>query len=250
MIPQKRSSLPLACVAMAVTHWAVACASTQALRSAAGAGPDQVRVPPGSFVMGNRDPAVEPPPWAAAELAGEQPAHEVAITREFWIDKYEVTNAAFQKFVDAGGYQTRAHWSDGGWVWLAAQSSKVLPMRCGFEEPDMPRVCVTWYEAEAYARWRGGRLPTEAEWEYAARGPESRVYPWGNTFDPARANVVESQALTPVGSHPNGVREGRVVGRARVCGARVLSALRGSARVRRPPHRLPDRPRPAPLNIC
>jgi formylglycine-generating enzyme required for sulfatase activity len=64
---------------------------------------------------------------------------------------------------------------------------------------------VTWYEAEAYARWRDGRLPTEAEWEYAARGPESLVYPWGNTFDENKANVILSPGLTPVGSYPDGV---------------------------------------------
>ena len=72
-------------------------------------------------------------------------------------------------------------------------------------KPDGPRVCVTWYEAEAYAHWRGGRLPTEAEWEYAARGPESRIYPWGETFDPTRCNLVDSKGAKPVGSYPNGV---------------------------------------------
>jgi formylglycine-generating enzyme required for sulfatase activity len=66
-------------------------------------------------------------------------------------------------------------------------------------------VCVTWYEAEAYARWRGGHLPTEAEWEYAARGPQSLIYPWGNEFDSNRANVIGSTGPTPVGSYPNGV---------------------------------------------
>ncbi len=72
-------------------------------------------------------------------------------------------------------------------------------------EADHPRVCVTWYEAEAYAAWRGGQLPTEAQWEFAARGSESRVYPWGDEWDASKANVVDSSGLTAVGAYPEGV---------------------------------------------
>jgi len=154
-------------------------------------GIEQVWVPPGSFLMGTDDAtlqelrALSPPAWVLKEFDSERPQHPVRLTEGYWIDKYEVTNAAFAAFVDAGGYTTPAYWSDAGRVWLGTQRVDALPAACPGERPDEPRRCVTWYEAEAYARWRGGRLPTEAEWEYAARGPESRRYPWGDAFDPA-----------------------------------------------------------------
>lgn len=175
------------------------------------AGVRQVWVPPGAFRMGSDDAtldalrAQDPPAWVAPALASERPAHEVRLTRGYWIDLFEVTNASFQAFVDAGGYGDRALWSDAGWAWLAKQDRKTLPSPCVGTEPELPRRCVTWYEAEAYAAWRGGRLPTEAEWEFAARGPRSPVYPWGNDFDAARCNVVESAGPKPVGSYPDGV---------------------------------------------
>ena len=145
---------------------------------------------------------LEPPAWAERELESEQPAHEVTITVGFWIDRDEVTNAAYTQFVAAGGYQDPQLWSTEGWEWRSHTDDQ-LPVDCG-GEPDDPRVCVTWHEAEAYATWRGGRLPTESEWEYAARGPDSNVYPWGNEWDPAKANVTELDDLTEVGSYPDG----------------------------------------------
>lgn len=163
-------------------------------------GVEQVYVPAGCFMMG-ANPEVD-------ELAGafpaEQPAHETCLTQGYWIDKYEATNANWQAFVDAGGYTTPELWSQRGAQWLARQDLAGLPYTCDTDEPDYPRTCITWYEAEAYAAWRGGSLPTEAQWEWAARGPELLIYPWGNEWDATLANVTGSAAAKPVGSYPEG----------------------------------------------
>lgn len=174
-------------------------------------GVEQVWVPAGCFMMGSTREDIQailqesPPAWMRNEFPSEQPQHEVCITQGYWIDKTEVTNASYQAFIDAGGYTTQDYWSEDGWEWLGKQDASSLPDACVEETPDNhPRVCVTWYEVEAYAKWRGGSLPTEAQWEYAARGPESRIYPWGNEWDAAKANVVESTKLTPVDTYPDG----------------------------------------------
>jgi formylglycine-generating enzyme required for sulfatase activity len=175
-------------------------------------GTEQLWVPAGSFLMGTSEQqasellAQNPPSWVARELPSEQPQHQVRISQGYWIDKFEVTNAAFLEFVNASGYQTRALWSEPGWAWLNGRS---VPdsnfLKIAAEQPNHPRVHVTWFEAEAYATWRGGRLPSEAEWEYAARGAESLMYPWGNTFDASKTNLLNSPGLTVVGRFPSGV---------------------------------------------
>jgi formylglycine-generating enzyme required for sulfatase activity len=167
-------------------------------------GIEQVWVPAGTFTMGSDDTTLTPPDWAKDEAASERPAHEVAISNGFWVDRTEATNAAFKAFADAGGYTDRALWSDKGWTWLGLQNPTSLPKTCEGDAPAQPRACINWFEAEAYAKWRGGSLPTEAQWEFAARGPESRVYPWGDKWDPAKANVVGSTASMPVGGYPDG----------------------------------------------
>lgn len=102
--------------------------------------------------------------------------------------KYEVTNAQFARFVETTG----AH---GEWQGDANGKNR------------HPVVNVTWHNADAYCHWAEKRLPTEAEWEYAARGPEGRTYPWGNTWDASRARLKgssESDGTAPVGSFPSG----------------------------------------------
>jgi formylglycine-generating enzyme required for sulfatase activity len=167
-------------------------------------GIDQVWVPGGVFRMGSEPGSATPTSWAVATFASEHPAHEVHLTRGYWIDTAEVTVAAFAAFKAAGGYEDQASWSAKGWAWLQGMGTAPLPAACLAQQPDEPQVCVTWYEAEAYAHWRGGRLPTEAEWEFAARGPESRVYPWGDTYDAAKANLDGGMAPMKVGSFPDG----------------------------------------------
>ncbi len=155
----------------------------------------QVWVPAGCFQMGS-DPTRD-----QEARHDEQPAHQVCFTSGFWLDQFTVTNAAFDAFVIAGGYQTDAYWSVAGLTWKRTENISGPDTRCRAlsGDPQQPRVCLKWYEAEAYANWRTQaasdgtvyRLPTEAEWEYAARGPQSLIYPWGNRFDSTRLNYCD-----------------------------------------------------------
>ncbi len=168
-------------------------------------GIDQVWVPAGCFQMGTDSTTnLDVPASATGELASEQPAHEVCLTSGYWIDHFEVTNDAFAAFKSVGGYLKQEYWSSDGWAWLSKMKVDDLPDKCIEPVPNQPRVCVTWYEAEAYANWRGGRLPTEAEWEYAARGPKSPIYPWGDVFNKLKANVLDSTGPVAVGNYPSG----------------------------------------------
>ena len=172
----------------------------------------QVYVPEGCFLMGTSEEEAEyartldAPSWSMGRLSSESPQHEVCITQGYWIDEFEVTNQSFQEFIDDAGYTTESYWSKSGWKWLSKQSVDDLLNQCSeLSEPDFPRVCLTWYQAEAYATWRGGRLLTEAEWEFAARGPDSLIYPWGNEWDTTKANIENSEELMPIGSYPEGI---------------------------------------------
>ena len=162
-------------------------------------GVTQVYVPAGCFTMGSD--------YASAPAA-EKPAHEVCITQPYWLDQTEVTNAAFDAFISAGGYTQQGLWSDEGWKWLQSQPIKGPDSTCisTSSAPQQPRICVSYYEAQAYAKWRGGSLPTEAQWEYAARGTDGRIYPWGNTWNPVGANINTTGIgkTTPVCSYPAG----------------------------------------------
>jgi len=167
------------------------------------------------------------------------------IERPYRIGKYPVTNAQFARFVEAGGYEDETWWSEEGLAWRSGESDDQIqdsfwrdwvkkrtpeqrnrPMWWADPEranPLAPVVGVSWYEAEAYCRWlteelrRAGilggdevaRLPTEQEWERAARGTDGREYPWGEGFDMARANLEigdrPAHGTTAVMTYPNGV---------------------------------------------
>lgn len=116
------------------------------------------------------------------------PAHEVHID-SFYIDTHEVTNAQYYVFCRETGHTLPEFWG-------------MEEFHCGPDFPDYPVVGVSWYDAQAYAQWIGKRLPTEAEWEYAARGGlEGKRFPHGDDLDSTLANFA-SKGTVPVGSYP------------------------------------------------
>jgi formylglycine-generating enzyme required for sulfatase activity len=161
-----------------------------------------VLIPAGEFLMGS-DEGEEP--------TSESPAHTVKL-ESFWIDRYEVTNRRYGKFIEAGGYEKEKYWSEEGWSWLAKAGRKlpagweIRKLELGDDFPAHPVVGVSWFEAEAFARFEGKRLPTEAEWERAARGTDGRAYPWGNDL----ARGMPEPDDDPVGTRPVGSNPGDV----------------------------------------
>lgn len=137
---------------------------------------------------------------------GAKPA---TIEKLFSIDVYPVTNSQFEAFIKDGGYEKERLWHPDGWKWRQ-QKDITVPDYWEDEKwnpPDHPVVGVSWYEADAFARWSKKRLPTEQEWERAARGIDGRVYPWGNEFDKEKCNTKEAGLgrTTRVSRYPGGI---------------------------------------------
>jgi iron(II)-dependent oxidoreductase len=176
----------------------------------------EVLIPGGAFTMGTSTE-----PWA---LDNERPAHQVDVPA-FFIDRAAVTNGQYAAFIDAGGYDDPRWWSPAGWQhrqsagltapahwqrdgdgWAATTFGRTARV-----VPDEPVVHVCYHEAAAYAAWAGKRLPTEAEWEKAARHDpatgRSRRYPWGDDPPDARHANLGQQHLRPAaaGAFPEGV---------------------------------------------
>jgi formylglycine-generating enzyme required for sulfatase activity len=158
-----------------------------------------VVIPAGSFLMGaqkkkgkNQDPEA---------YGGDEPVHEVTL-RRFRIGRFPVTVQEFGAFMADHGYSARKHWVEG-----FGKFSKPDYWQKQKQFPNRPVTGVSWFEAAAYCAWEGGRLPTEAEWERAARGAKSSRYPWGNELplDASRANYGGNIGhVTPVGLFPKG----------------------------------------------
>jgi formylglycine-generating enzyme required for sulfatase activity len=167
-----------------------------------------VWLPGGTLLMGTPEAAIPDlmRTYAVSRrelFAAEAPQHVVTLA-PFWIDRFPVTNAQFSAFID-----DQPQWAPGR-IAPALHNGAYLQHWEGSGVPpalaDHPVVFVSWYAALAYARWAGKRLPTEAEWEYAARGGQAEAaFPWGDApADPSRANYGASGigATTPVGAYP------------------------------------------------
>jgi gamma-glutamyl hercynylcysteine S-oxide synthase len=176
--------------------------------------PAEVLLPGGTFTMGTSTD-----PWA---LDNERPAHPVDLA-PFWLDTTPVTNAAYAGFVADGGYDRAELWHRDGWAWRLEAGLEHPQFwspdgaggwvrdRFGWVEelpPEQPVQHVCWYEADAFARWAGRRLPTEAEWEFAASCAGERRWPWGDDAPTDATASLWSPASpfgpAPVTAHPAG----------------------------------------------
>jgi len=207
---------------------------------------EMITIPAGKFLMGTTGEGEHDKPEELPQHWVDLPAYEIS--------KLQVTRAEYRRFMEEGGYQAQGLWSAEGWEWkesgvtihsgmygsnhevedTAGSGPRETPEHWeaeqewvghGFAHPVFtqtdahPVVAVSYYEAEAYCAWAGGRLPTEAEWEKAAGWDEEnqhpRVWPWGDTWDPNRCNNAEDSSSAaggfevnmsaPVGSYPEGV---------------------------------------------
>ena len=162
-------------------------------------GVPMVLVPSGCFLMGSTQ---------GSEY--HQPEHEVCISKRFWLGLTEVTNAQFADFLND---QENAESHYATWINIWPGYHRQIDNIDGTWQPikhrdNWPVTSMTWLGAQAFCSWIGGRLPTEAEWEFAARGPDGLVYPWGNIMEPDNVvmilQYVPDLKIPTVGSKPQG----------------------------------------------
>jgi len=157
-------------------------------------GTNAVEPPPGMVFIPRADV-----PLGSAQAVDENPLHTVVV-EPFYLDIYPVTNAAYAELVDGTGHRApkgTGHRAPKHWVDRAPPHG----------EEDHPVVWLSWFDAAAYAKWAGKRLPTEDEWEYAARGTDGREYPWGHAFSAGCCNARATGLgrTSAVGDFPGGV---------------------------------------------
>ena len=224
----------------------LACSPVYAQTKDKAARPEMMLIPQGEFVMGsNRQEntalekdanALNPYGFKDRIYVDEHPAHKVNLPA-FWMDTYEVTNAQYKRFVAATGHQPPATWVMNGYN-LTYQFLSKLPdsflrevasnrfnldmdvtkmrrdrilselLKAQKSQDELPVTAVSWFDASDYCSWAGKRLPTEAEWEKAARGPNGYEFPWGNDWDPKKINTMSENPDAPytaVGSYPGDV---------------------------------------------
>lgn len=166
-----------------------------------------VNIPGGWFPMGSSDRDGK----IGFEIGVDELPQQKVYVRSFYMDRYEVTEAQYLEFLMAtGSKKYPGYWKEAGQADHFPEGYRNYPVSD-----------IDWFDAVSYCRWAGKRLPTEAEWEKAARGTDGRLWPWGNRFEPGRANTLESSAVwtapkgqerynvkgwkAPVGSHPEDV---------------------------------------------
>lgn len=164
-------------------------------------GAKMVLIPAGSFTMGM-------PEGDLFAKEHEKPERTVFIF-DYWIDVYPVTNLRYERFIEDSGYENRDLWSVKGWHWKEEEAITAPAgwNKTGWDSPNHPTTGVSWHEAQAYCRWAGKSLPTEAQWERAARGLDRRRFPWGDAWprkDLLNFNNNIGQ-VTEVGIYPAGV---------------------------------------------
>lgn len=187
--------------------------------------PEMIKIPAGTFLMGS-----------ASGYADSTPEHEVYLP-DYWISKYEITRGEYKDFITWHGYDLSTYWSTGGWAWKASKSEPSAQLSWGIPysgtgqwDDDIfrfgnitggfkgyqsilqidsnPAMEIAYHEAEAYCNWLGGHLPTEAQWEKAARwnpvASSGNIYPWGNTTNGSEGNFVPFAKNEFVPYHPVG----------------------------------------------